>query len=235
MRKWLKIALLDLLLLLMIGMEYYCAETKTVQNRDVEAEIDTFGEGTVSQTTPKKIALTFDDGPSAVYTARLLDGLRERGVHATFFLLGEKVEQYPDIVRTMYEDGHLIGNHTYSHMQLTSANMDRFEEELRKTDEAVYAITGEHTEYVRPPYGIWNKRYEEDLNMLPVLWNVDPKDWCTPDAGTVITRITEHAEENAIILLHDCYASSVEAALRVVDILQAQGYEFVTVDELIME
>lgn len=235
MRKWLKIALLDLLLLLIIGMEYYCAEMKTVQNRDVEAEVDTFGEGTVSQATPKKIALTFDDGPSAVYTTRLLDGLRERGVHATFFLLGEKVEQYPDIVRTMYEDGHLIGNHTYSHMQLTSANMDRFEEELRKTDEAVYAITGEHTEYVRPPYGIWNKRYEEDLNMLPVLWNVDPKDWCTSDAGTVITRITEHAEENAIILLHDCYASSVEAALRVVDILQAQGYEFVTVDELIME
>lgn len=235
MYKWLKIAVLDLLLLLIIGLEYRSAKTEPVRSCDVETREETAERETIGQTTPKKIALTFDDGPSALYTDQLLDGLRERGVHATFFLLGENVEQYPEIVRTMHEDGHLIGNHTYSHMQLTSSNMDQFEEELRKTDEAVYEITGEHTEYVRPPYGIWNKRYEENLNMLPVLWTIDPKDWCTSDAGAVITRITEHADENAIILLHDCYASSVEAALQVVDILQARGYEFVTVDELIME
>ena len=189
----------------------------------------------MNQSTGKQIALTFDDGPNPTYTTKLLDGLRERGVHATFFLLGQNVEQYPEIVRTMHEDGHLIGNHTYSHMQLTGSNGELFAEELKKTDEAIFSITGEHTEYVRPPYGIWDKKYEQELDMLPVLWNIDPKDWCTSDAGTVITRVTGHAEENAIILLHDCYGSSVEAALQIIDILQAQGYEFVTVDELIME
>lgn len=183
----------------------------------------------------KKVALTFDDGPHPRYTARLLEGLRKRNVRVTFFVLGQSAELYPDLIREMAQDGHLIGNHTYSHIQLTRRNGQRFAEELQKTDAVIYEITGQHTEFVRPPYGAWNKRYEESLNMIQVLWNVDPLDWCCSDAGTVVSRVLEKTDENSIILLHDVYASSVEAALAIVDELSARGYEFVTVDEIILD
>ncbi|MCM1102656.1 MAG: polysaccharide deacetylase family protein [Clostridium sp.] len=183
----------------------------------------------------KKVALTFDDGPHPRYTARLLEGLRERDVRVTFFVLGQSAELYPDLIKEMAQDGHLIGNHTYSHIQLTSRNGQQFVEELQKTDVIIYELTGQHTEFVRPPYGTWDKRYEESLNMIQVLWNVDPLDWCCSDAGTVTSRVLEKADEDCIILLHDVYASSVEAALAIVDELSAQGYEFVTVDEIILD
>lgn len=183
----------------------------------------------------KKVALTFDDGPHPRYTARLLEGLRERDVRVTFFVLGQSAELYPDLIKEMAQDGHLIGNHTYSHIQLTSRNGQQFVEELQKTDAIIYELTGQHTEFVRPPYGTWDKRYEESLNMIQVLWNVDPLDWCCSDAGTVTGRVLEKADEDCIILLHDVYASSVEAALAIIDKLSAQGYEFVTVDEIILD
>lgn len=183
----------------------------------------------------KKVALTFDDGPHPRYTEQLLEGLRKRNVRVTFFVLGQSAELYPDLIREMAQDGHLIGNHTYSHIQLTRRNGQRFAEELQKTDAVIFEITGQHTEFVRPPYGAWDKRYEESLNMIQVLWNVDPLDWCCSDAGTVVSRVLEKTDENSIILLHDVYASSVEAALAIIDELSAQGYEFVTVDEIILD
>ncbi len=183
----------------------------------------------------KKVALTFDDGPHPYYTARLLEGLRERDVHVTFFVLGQSAELYPELIQEMAQDGHLIGNHTYSHIQLTAGNGQQFAEELQKTDAIIYEITGQHTEFVRPPYGAWDKRFEESLNMIQVLWNVDPLDWCCSDAGTVISRVLEKTDGDCIILLHDVYDSSVEAALAIVDELSARGYEFVTVDEIILD
>ena len=183
----------------------------------------------------KKVALTFDDGPHPRYTEQLLEGLRKRNVRVTFFVLGQSAELYPDLIWEMAQDGHLIGNHTYSHIQLTRRNGQRFAEELQKTDAVIFEITGQHTEFVRPPYGAWDKRYEESLNMIQVLWNVDPLDWCCSDAGTVVSRVLEKTDENSIILLHDVYASSVEAALAIIDELSAQGYEFVTVDEIILD
>lgn len=183
----------------------------------------------------KKVALTFDDGPHPRYTEQLLEGLRKRNVRVTFFVLGQSAELYPDLIREMAQDGHLIGNHTYSHIQLTRRNGQRFAEELQKTDAVIFEITGQHTEFVRPPYGAWDKRYEESLNMIQVLWNVDPLDWCCSDAGTVVSRVLEKTDENSIILLHDVYASSVEAALAIIDELSARGYEFVTVDEIILD
>lgn len=183
----------------------------------------------------KRIALTFDDGPNPRYTEELLEGLRERQVHVTFFVLGQSAEQYPDLIREMAQDGHLIGNHTYSHMQLTPSNGECFAEELQKTDALIYELTGMHTEFVRPPYGVWDHAFEESLNMIPVLWTIDPQDWCCTDVGTVISRAVGKAQENGIILLHDVYGSSVQAALGIIDELSAQGYEFVTVDEIIMD
>ncbi|MDE5696676.1 MAG: polysaccharide deacetylase family protein, partial [Lachnospiraceae bacterium] len=115
----------------------------------------------------RRTALTFDDGPHPVYTGQLLDGLKERGVKATFFVTGEHAELHPDIIKRMHDEGHLIGNHTYSHIQLTASNRDKFKNELIQTNEILYDITGDEVQYVRPPYGSWDKKLETDLNMFP--------------------------------------------------------------------
>lgn len=183
----------------------------------------------------KKIALTFDDGPHPYYTEQLLDGLKERGVKATFFVLGEHVEQYPDLVERMSEEGHLIGNHTYSHIQLTQRNSEAFKEELIKTSELIENLTGQEVQYVRPPYGTWNKKFEKELNMFPVLWNIDPLDWSSKNVSGIVQKVTAKAKDNAIILMHDEYKTTVTAALQIVDELQKEGYEFVTVEELLLD
>lgn len=183
----------------------------------------------------KKIALTFDDGPHPFYTEQLLDGLKERGVVVTFFVTGEHASLHPDIIKRMQEEGHLIGNHTYSHIQLRRDNRQKFVEELQLTSRVIKEITGEDTLYVRPPYGAWDKSLEKELNMIPVLWTVDPLDWCSEDVGCIVRRVTDKVGENDIILMHDYFAPSVTAALQIVDTLTAQGYVFVTVEEIILE
>lgn len=183
----------------------------------------------------KRVALTFDDGPHPQYTEQLLDGLKERNVHATFFVTGEHAELHPDIIKRMHDEGHLIGNHTYSHIQLTSSNRDKFKDELIKTNEILYEITGDEVQYVRPPYGSWDKKLETDLNMFPVLWNIDPLDWCTANASCVARSVISKVSENDIILMHDYYDTSVEAAIMVVDELTSQGYTFVTVEEILFD
>lgn len=184
--------------------------------------------------TPK-IAITFDDGPHPYYTEQLLDGLKERGAKATFFVMGKQAEVYPELVLRMHEEGHLVGNRTYSHMQLGKNNRETFKAELIKTNEVLQGITGEEPQYVRPPYGSWDKNFETELVMIPVLWTIDPMDWCSSDVKGIVKKVTQKAKENAVILLHDEYESSVTAALEIVDILQKQGYEFVTVDEILFD
>lgn len=189
----------------------------------------------VEEPENKKIAITFDDGPHPVYTPLLLDGLAKRKVKATFFITGENAENYPDLVKRMQEEGHLIGNHTYSHIQLTQDNREQFKAELMKTNTIIEEITGQGVTYVRPPYGSWDKTFEKELNMIPVLWSIDPLDWCCDDAACVVRKVESAAEENAIILLHDSYPSTVTAALQIVDDLQKQGYVFVTVEEILFD
>lgn len=182
-----------------------------------------------------KIALTFDDGPHPSYTRPLLDGLRERKVQATFFVMGKNVEEYPELVEQMKEDGHLIGNHTYSHLQLSRSNEEQFKQELQRTSDLIQELTGEPPEFVRPPFGTWEKKFEDELNMFPVLWTIDPLDWCSDNADCVARTVIAKAKENDIILMHDQYPSSVTAALRIVDVLQEEGFEFVTVDEILFD
>lgn len=193
---------------------------------------DAVGKKDVEQ---KKIALTFDDGPHPYYTEQLLDGLKEREVVATFFVTGEHAVLHPDVILRMQQEGHLIGNHTYSHIQLTAGNREAFKEELIKTSDTIKEITGEDVEYVRPPYGAWDKSLEAELNMFPVLWNVDPLDWCSEDVACIANRVISKVGENDIILMHDYYATSVTAALSIVDELLAEGYVFVTVDEILFD
>ncbi len=183
----------------------------------------------------KKIAITFDDGPHPYYTEQLLDGLKERGVKATFFVTGMHAEQYPEVIQRMSEEGHLIGNHTYSHLQLSNGNSEVFKEELIRTNEAIEQLTGQEVQYVRPPYGTWDKKFEKELNMFPVLWTVDPLDWCSDNVSGIVQKVISKVKENAIILMHDEYKSTVTAALQIIDELREQGYEFVTVDELLLD
>lgn len=183
----------------------------------------------------KKIALTFDDGPHPYYTEQLLDGLKERGVLATFFVTGEHAALHPEVISRMHEEGHLIGNHTYSHMQLRNDNREVFKEELVKTNEILKEIVEEDIIFVRPPYGSWDKGFEKELNMIPVLWTIDPLDWCSDDVACVVQKVTEKVGENDIILMHDYYESTVTAALKIVDDLLEEGYEFVTVEEILFD
>lgn len=191
--------------------------------------------GAIQEAGGKKIALTFDDGPHPYYTQQLLKGLKERNVKATFFITGQNVKAYPEIVKEIYAEGHLIGNHTYSHIQLTSKNEESFKQEIVRTNEAIKEVTGQDTIYVRPPYGSWNKEFEKELNMFPVLWTVDPLDWCSSDASRIVRSVCSKAKENDIILMHDQYKTTVTAALKIVDELTQKGYEFVTVDELLFD
>ena len=183
----------------------------------------------------KKIAITFDDGPHPYYTEQLLDGLKERGVVATFFVTGEHAEIHPEIIERMISEGHLVGNHTYSHIQLTKNNREKFKNELIKTNEILKEITGEEVQYVRPPYGSWDKSFEKELNMFPVLWTVDPLDWSSRNVGRITEKIVSKTGENDIILMHDYYDTSVTAALKAIDELLEEGYTFVTVEEILFD
>ena len=183
----------------------------------------------------KVIALTFDDGPHDVCTPRLLDGLRERGVHATFFLMGENIEGNEALVRRMQEEGHLIGNHSYRHIQLTKAGADKVCDAIEQTEEIISGITGTRPQYLRPPYGDWNEELECRMNLTTVFWTVDSLDWQLQDTSKIVKRVLKRAGNSDIILMHDIFPTSVDAALQIVDTLQAQGYTFVTVDELMID
>ncbi|MDD3337886.1 MAG: polysaccharide deacetylase family protein [Lachnospiraceae bacterium] len=188
----------------------------------------------VAQSAEKRIALTFDDGPS-MYTERLLDGLKERQVQASFFLQGQSIQGREKVVERMQKEGHLIGNHTFHHVKLTSLTEREVQEEIEKTSNEIYKVTGCYTSFVRPPYGLWRSEIEYHVTMIPVLWNIDSLDWCNTDVGKIVKKVVSLARDGGIILMHDCYDSSVKSALQIVDELQKENYEFVTVDQLIYE
>lgn len=187
------------------------------------------------KTITAKVALTFDDGPHPVYTPQLLDGLNERGVHATFFVVGKNILGNEALLKRMETEGHLIGNHTYSHVKLSELDIARACAEVEKTNALICEVTGKEPEFIRPPFGEWKKAMECSFEMIPVLWDVDPLDWTTKNTALVVERVLKDTKPGDIILLHDYYQSSVDAALEIVDALTERGYKFVTVDELILE
>lgn len=187
------------------------------------------------KTITAKVALTFDDGPHPVYTPQLLDGLKERGVHVTFFVVGKSILGNEALLKRMETEGHLIGNHTYSHVKLSELDIARACAEVEKTNALICEVTGKEPEFIRPPFGEWKKAMECSFEMIPVLWDVDPLDWTTKNTALVVERVLKDTKPGDIILLHDYYQSSVDAALEIVDALTERGYKFVTVDELILE
>lgn len=182
-----------------------------------------------------EIALTFDDGPHPVWTEKLLDGLRERGICATFFVIGKSAEECPELIQRMLTEGNQVGNHTYSHVQLTACSEEEALEEIQKTQDILLQTAAFLPKYIRPPFGSWNEELEEQTNLQSVLWDVDPYDWKIQNTDQIVQRILEQTEDGSIILLHDVYEESVEAALKAADIFLERGYRFCTVDEIMIE
>lgn len=199
---------------------------------DLAGDLPGKSTGDLARGQESMVALTFDDGPHPACTERLLDGLKERGVRATFFVIGENADREPQLVARAAAEGHLVGNHTYSHVKLTDCSEEESLREVSRTNELLYQITGSVTEYIRPPFGLWSRLLEESFPLRVVLWDVDPMDWKHRDADYIVREVLCAVEDGSIILLHDIYETSVDAALRIVDKLQAEGYVFVTVDEL---
>ena len=178
------------------------------------------------------VALTFDDGPSADTTPALLDGLARRGIHATFFIIGENVEGNEDLLLRMDREGHQIGLHTFHHRSLANVNGADFYAEVDKLRDTLSGLLGRKDFMLRPPYGIITPSNRARAGAPIILWSVDPEDWSDRDSDRQTASILGQVTDGSIILLHDIYDASVETALRVVDELMAQGYKFVTVEEL---
>lgn len=190
-------------------------------------------EGAVLET--RKIALTFDDGPHSVYTEEMLNVLEEAEVPATFFLLGQNIEGREELVQKIAEKGHLIGNHTFHHVQITGLSKEDACREIEETSDLIEELTGKGTEYVRPPFGTWNEGLEENLDLIPVMWTIDTRDWTTQNVHAIVEHVVKNADDNDIILMHDSYESTVQAAEQIIRLLKADGFEFVTVDEVLFD
>jgi peptidoglycan/xylan/chitin deacetylase (PgdA/CDA1 family) len=183
------------------------------------------------------IAITFDDGPHKEYTPKLLDELKKRNIKATFFLVGQCVAEYPEIVKRMAAEGHEVANHSWSHPALTKLGADGVRKQMENTNDAIRKACGVTPVLMRPPYGatstILNRRFAEDYGMKVILWSVDPLDWKYRNSSKVHNAIVQNAHPGAIILAHDIHATTVAAMPQTFDALLAKGYKFVTVSELL--
>jgi len=189
------------------------------------------------------IAMTFDDGPDAKLTPRLLDILKERRIHVTFFVLGERVKDHPEILEREAAEGHEICNHSWDHKALNKLGEGGLQHELADTSDLIKQTIGKPVTLMRPPYGATNPRLsraiEKEYGMKVILWSVDPDDWKDPGASVVSSRILDGwkgsggAKPGAIILSHDIHKGTIEAMPATLDALLAKGYKFVTISELL--
>ncbi len=183
------------------------------------------------------VAMTFDDGPSATLTPKLLDLLAARRMRATFFIVGENAAEYPEIVRRAAREGHEIANHSWSHPNLSKMSDEGVRRELQKTDDAITAAIGVRPTLLRPPYGSITARQKSWINEVfgyrIIIWDVDPLDWKRPGSGVVTSRIVNETKPGSIILAHDIHPATVEAMPATFDQLEARGLKFVTVSELL--
>jgi peptidoglycan/xylan/chitin deacetylase (PgdA/CDA1 family) len=196
---------------------------------------------------PRVVALTFDDGPSALYTPQILDILKKNGVHATFFVIGENVEKYPALVKREVDEGNCVGNHTWSHpLNAPLESKKHLVTQILRTDSAVFNAAGVHTSLLRPPHGWespWMVRNAEALGYNVVTWTVDPKDWRHPSANVIIKRVERANGKSAIVLLHDGLGlrpnpkqgNTLKALQEIIDDFKSRGYAFVTIEQLVRD
>lgn len=187
---------------------------------------------TSPSTGRKLIALTFDDGPRRSTTTRLLDGLAQRGVQATFFLIGAQVAGNEDVIQRMDQEGHQIGIHTFDHVKLIGLNQVDFDAQVEKTRQALKGVLGHNDFLLRPPYGMQDEIVRQRAGCPIIIWSIDPEDWDDRNAPRVVEHVVSNARDGGIILMHDIFPESVDAALEIVDRLHSQGYLFCTIEQL---
>jgi peptidoglycan-N-acetylglucosamine deacetylase len=183
------------------------------------------------------IAMTFDDGPSATLTPKLLDLLAAHHIKATFFVIGENVTEHPEIVARAAQEGHEIANHSWSHPNFGKMSDEGVRRQLRQTDDAIKNATGKRPTLLRPPYGSITAREKrwihDEFGYDIILWDVDPYDWKRPGPAVVRARILKETRPGSIVLSHDIHPGTIEAMPSTFDELEAKGFKFVTVSELI--
>jgi peptidoglycan/xylan/chitin deacetylase (PgdA/CDA1 family) len=183
------------------------------------------------------IALTFDDGPNATLTPKLLDLLAARHLKATFFVVGQNAADHPDILKRAVREGHEIANHSWSHPNLGKMSDDAVRRELQKTDDAIAAAIGKRPTLMRPPYGSitahQKKWIHEEFGYRIIIWDVDPLDWKRPGPSVVTARILKETKAGSIVLAHDIHPPTIEAMPRTFDQLIEKGFKSVTVTELL--
>ena len=179
----------------------------------------------------KMIALTFDDGPN-YNTSKVIDVLNKYDIKATFFVLGSRAINNKDILKKMADSGMEIGNHTYNHLLLTKYDEDKIRSEIEDTSEVIYSATKKRTKLLRPSYGSVNNKIKKVANMPIIIWDIDTLDWKYHNSKRITSRVVNKVRDGDIILMHDIYSASLNALSNIIPILQDNGYEFVTIDEL---
>ena len=178
------------------------------------------------------IALTFDDGPHDIYTVRILDALKKYGGKATFFVLGQRVDNHSKVLNRMIKEGSEIGNHSYSHPLLTTSTVEKIKREIAKTQEAIIRCTGYTPKLVRPTYGAVNQTVRSAIHYPMIEWSVDTEDWKSRNVDMIVKEAMKGAKDGAIILMHDVYPTTATAAEKVIQKLTKEGYQLVTISEL---
>lgn len=179
----------------------------------------------------KMIALTFDDGPN-YNTSKIIDVLNKYDIKATFFVLGNRAINNKDILRKMVDSGMEIGNHTYNHLLLTKYDENKIRSEIEDTSEVIYSATKKRPKLLRPSYGSVNNKIKKVANMPIIIWDIDTLDWKYHNSKRITSRVVNKVRDGDIILMHDIYSASLNALSNIIPILQDNGYEFVTIDEL---
>lgn len=236
-----------LIVLLITGVYIYrYNENKDIETLSVSNDIMNDYEDIIikhGSNNEKLIALTFDDGPDKDFTPQVLDILKNNDVKATFFVVGENVGWNPEILKREYEEGHEIGNHTFTHINVSKKGYEDIYKEINDTQQAVKKVIGKEPTLFRPPYRALSKNMcsivkQKDMNV--VLWsNLDPRDWSNPGVNYIVNTITTKVDNGTIILLHDYNnlrnkrSQTIQALEIIIPKLKAMGYNFVTVSELI--
>ncbi len=216
-----------------LSVNVYYNEIKdilTVSTKIVEGYINE--DGFTYDPTKKTIALSYDDGPHPVYTEQILALLNDYKAKATFFVQGLEVEDYPSIVKAVYDSGNEIGNHSYTHPNFERISLNEVLYEVNHTNELIFNITGEIPTLVRPPYGQLDDRIIEDIDVSYILWNNDPQDWKNRNTDYIASHVISNAEENGIIILHDRYLTTKDATEKILKELYLQGFQVVGVSDL---
>lgn len=213
----------------------------TTENKTEEKKAETTAQTTTEEekenrelpkSTDKLVCFTFDDGPYAPVTNKILDVLEKYNGRATFFVVGDRAATYSDEIERASKMGCEIGTHTYSHVNLNTLSVPEMQEEIRKSCDAISKYSGKNVKVLRPPEGAANETVKANVNMPMVLWSVDSRDWDYRNADKDYQTVMDNVFDGSIVLMHDLYPATADAVARIIPELAKQGYKFVTFSEL---